>query len=252
MNIKPDISSLPDFQNIFETIPGMYLILFPDFSIAMVNGAFARATMTKPEDIIGRNIFEVFPESSNTSEANSKSIVTTSFERVLKDRVTDKVEQLRFDLLNPEANNNEFITKYWSLSSVPVVNKKSDQVEYIVSSIEDITEVVRLQKVEQNSEDRFFKIFNMSPEAKAISRIKDGKFLYANTANEKLTGWTPEEMIGKSSEELRIVDEDERARIRELMKAYGHLRDTEIKIRTKTGEYKYAYVNVEMIELDGE
>src|SRR6478609_4938387 len=175
MNTKPDISRLPDFQNIFETIPGMYLILSPDLSIMMVNGAFAAATMTKPEEIIGRNVFEVFPESNNTSEANSRTIVTASFERVLKDKVSDKVDQLRFDVLNPETNNTEFVTKYWSVTSLPVISKISNQTEYIVASVEDVTEVTRLKKLEQTSEERFLKIFNMSPEAKVISRVKDGK-----------------------------------------------------------------------------
>jgi PAS domain S-box-containing protein len=252
MNTKSDISSLPDFQNIFETIPGMYLILAPDLSIVLVNGAFAAATMTKAEDIIGRNIFDVFPESTNTSEANSKTTITASFERVLKDKVSDKVDHLRFDVLDPGSKSKEFITKYWSVDSLPVLNKNSEMVEYIVSSVEDVTEVIRLKNAERISDERFFKIFNLSPEPKAIIRVSDGHYLYVNAANEQLVGWTREEMIGKTSLELKIIDPEERERVMNFMEKEGKLKGIEMKLRHRNGEIIDAYVNTEVIELDGE
>jgi len=51
-----------DFRPIFEATPGLYLGLAPDFSTVAVNDAYCRATMTVREQIVGRGLFEVFPD----------------------------------------------------------------------------------------------------------------------------------------------------------------------------------------------
>ncbi len=57
MNNYPDIFSRPEFQSFFEAIPGVYLILNPDFTIKEVSDTYLKATMTQRDEIIGRGIF---------------------------------------------------------------------------------------------------------------------------------------------------------------------------------------------------
>jgi hypothetical protein len=54
--------SSPDLQALFRRTPGLRLVLAPDLTIVAVNDAHARATMTECHEIVGRNIFEVFPD----------------------------------------------------------------------------------------------------------------------------------------------------------------------------------------------
>ena len=53
-----------DFGSIFAAAPGPYLLLAPDpaFTILAVNDAYLAATMTRPEQLVGRGIFEAFPD----------------------------------------------------------------------------------------------------------------------------------------------------------------------------------------------
>jgi len=44
----------PDFKKIFESAPGLYLILLPDLTIVAVSNSYANATMTKREEILGK------------------------------------------------------------------------------------------------------------------------------------------------------------------------------------------------------
>jgi PAS domain-containing protein len=55
-------SPTPNFRAIFEAIPGAYLVLAPDLTIVAVSDSYARATMTERAQIVGRGIFEVFPD----------------------------------------------------------------------------------------------------------------------------------------------------------------------------------------------
>ena len=50
----------PDFQLLFQSAPGCYLVLTPDLTIIAVSDAYLRATMTKRDEILDRRLFDVF------------------------------------------------------------------------------------------------------------------------------------------------------------------------------------------------
>ena len=59
----------PDFRRLFESAPGLYLVLAPDLRIVAASDAYLRATMTHREDILGRGLFEVFPDNPDDPAA---------------------------------------------------------------------------------------------------------------------------------------------------------------------------------------
>jgi hypothetical protein len=60
--IPSGLTGTPDFQALFESAPGLYPVLEPDLAIAAVSNAYLQATMTQRAEILGRNIFDVFPD----------------------------------------------------------------------------------------------------------------------------------------------------------------------------------------------
>ena len=54
--------AVPDFRVLFEAAPGLYLILSTDFTIVGASDAYLAATMTRREEIVGRELFDVFPD----------------------------------------------------------------------------------------------------------------------------------------------------------------------------------------------
>ncbi len=59
----------PDFQALFESAPGLYLVLTPALKIVAVSDAYLKATMTKREKVLGRGLFEVFPDNPDDPTA---------------------------------------------------------------------------------------------------------------------------------------------------------------------------------------
>ena len=49
-------------QGLFESLPGLFLILTTELKIVAASDAYLDATMTRRDDLIGRGIFEVFPD----------------------------------------------------------------------------------------------------------------------------------------------------------------------------------------------
>ncbi len=74
--------SSPDFRALFESAPGLYLVLKPDLTIVAATDAYLRVAMTKREEILGRGIFDVFPDNPNDPTATGVSNLRSSLERV--------------------------------------------------------------------------------------------------------------------------------------------------------------------------
>ena len=96
-NTKP---TEPDFKALFQFSPGLYLVLSPSLQIVAVSDAYLRATMTKREDIIGRGLFEVFPDNPDDPVATGVHNLHASLQRVLKKKEPDAMAVQKYDIQN--------------------------------------------------------------------------------------------------------------------------------------------------------
>jgi signal transduction histidine kinase len=144
---------LRDFRVLFESVPGLYMVLRRDLTIAAASDAFLRATMTKREEILGRGVFDVFPANPHDPGASGVSnLATASFERVLRQGVSDAMAVQKYDIQRPESEGGGFEERYWSPINSPVFGK-GEEVVYIIQRVEDVTEFLRLQQRERERED---------------------------------------------------------------------------------------------------
>src|SRR4029077_14729051 len=110
----------PDYRLLFETAPGPYLVLTPDLTIAAVNDAYLAATMTKRDEIVGRGLFEVFPDNPDDRAATGVRNRRPSLDRVRERRPPDTMAVQKYDIRRPESAGGGFEERYWSPTNVPV------------------------------------------------------------------------------------------------------------------------------------
>lgn len=139
----------PDYQSLFESAPGLYLILNPSFKIIAASDTYLSATMTKREEITGRHLFDVFPSNPEDTSANGISNLNASLKFVLKNRSTHTMAVQKYDIRRPDGTFEE---RFWSPMNKPVLNKKGE-VKYIIHRVEDVTDFVRI-KNEQDKKDK--------------------------------------------------------------------------------------------------
>ena len=130
-----------DFHLLFESAPGLFLVLDPDLQIVAVTDAYVQATMTERTRILGRAIFEIFPDNPDDPDAEGVRNLRVSLDRVLRDRVTDSMPVQRYDIRRPDG---EFEERFWSPTNSPVLDSAGN-VRYIIHRVEDVTEFVRLE-----------------------------------------------------------------------------------------------------------
>ena len=137
----------PDFQMLFESVPGLYLVLTPDLKIVAVSDAYLRATMTTREEILGRDIFDVFPDNPADASATGVGNLRASLERVLQHRAADAMAVQKYDIRRPEAEGGGFEARYWSPINSPVFGRHQE-ISYIIHRVEDVTEFIRLKQAD--------------------------------------------------------------------------------------------------------
>lgn len=144
-------SSGIDFQHLFESIPGLYLVLSPELIIVAVSDAYLKATLTERSKIIGHDIFEIFPDNPDDPSASGVGNLRASIQRVLDTRVPDAMAVQKYDIQRPESEGGGFEVRYWSPLNTPVLGK-DNKVQYIIHRVENVTEFIRLkqQGTEQN------------------------------------------------------------------------------------------------------
>jgi len=141
----------PDFRALFEGIPGLYLVLRPDLTIAAVSAAYLAATMTRREEILDRDIFDVFPDNPDDPMATGVSNLRASLLCVIEDRVSDTMAVQKYDVRRPASEGGGFEERHWSPVNSPVLSDTGDVV-WIIHRVEDVTEFIRAKQQEQVQE----------------------------------------------------------------------------------------------------
>jgi signal transduction histidine kinase len=138
----------PDFARLFDWAPGIYLVLLPDapkFTMVAANQARLRATMSTPEQTIGKGLFELFPDNPDDPSATGTRNLRISLNRVVETRQPDSMAVQKYDIPKPQSEGGGFEERYWSPINTPVLDE-TGKLLYIIHRVEDVTEFVRLKQ----------------------------------------------------------------------------------------------------------
>ena len=103
----------------------------------------------------------------------------------------------------------------------------------------------------RTGEEKFRRVFHLSPVAIAISSLAEGRLIEANAAYWKLTGFEPRSAIGKTTVELGTWSSDhERQNFVSKLKEQRSLHDPAYQIRSQSGEYRTTLAFYELIEIE--
>jgi signal transduction histidine kinase len=137
-----------DFRRLFESAPGLYLILAPDLSITGVSDAYLAATMTRREAIVGRGLFEVFPDNPDDPAADGVSNLRASLNTVLSTRKPHTMAVQKYDI---RRTDGAFEVRHWSPLNKPVLSD-SGELLCIIHRVEDVTAFVQMQQEQRRNE----------------------------------------------------------------------------------------------------
>jgi signal transduction histidine kinase len=134
-----------DFEIIFESVPGLYLILDAGLTISAVSNAYLAATMTERQQILGKNLFEVFPDNPDDLTATGATNLRASLNFVIQHKKPHTMAVQKYDIRKPDGTFEE---KYWSPLNKPVLDNEG-KIIYIIHRVEDVTEFVKMKQADE-------------------------------------------------------------------------------------------------------
>lgn len=184
------------FRLLFEASPTPFLVLTPAFQIVAVSNSYLRATMTRRQDIVGRGLFEVFPDNPNDPAADGVQNLRNSLNKVLSLRQPDEMAIQKYDIRRPAEEGGSFEERYWSPLNIPVFNDKRE-ITYIIHRVEDVTESIRTTKALQESEDHLRLLVDSVKDYAIFMLDPTGHVKSWNQGAEAIKGYKSSEIIGR-------------------------------------------------------
>lgn len=134
----PDPAS-PDYAALFRVLPSPYMVIDRDLNYVDVNDAYCAVLERRREDLLGRNLFEAFP---NTGESGRR--LRESFERVISTGEPDSMALIPYAIERPASRGGGYEMRYWSAAHVPLLDAEG-RTRFIVQNTVDVTELQRLK-----------------------------------------------------------------------------------------------------------
>ncbi len=181
------------FKLLFEQLPGLYLILNPDFTIVAVSDPYLKATLTIREEIIGRNIFDVFPDNPDDNTATGVFNLRASLNYVVQRGQPHAMADQQYDIRRPDGTFEE---RYWSPLNSPIFDEQQ-QLCYIVHKVQDVTANRKTTSLLKKNKYDFQLLVNSVKDYAIFMLDKNGCVASWNSGAEYIKGYTAEEIMGK-------------------------------------------------------
>jgi signal transduction histidine kinase len=137
-------SQPPDFRLLFESLPEKYLVIDPNLVIVAASDAYLAATLTQRGGMVGRRLFDVFPDNPDDPATEGARNLRASLTRVLRQRTRDSMSVQKYDIPRPANAGGGFEERFWTVSNSPVV-APDGSLACIVHAVEDVTEYIQRQ-----------------------------------------------------------------------------------------------------------
>jgi PAS domain S-box-containing protein len=218
-------------QLVLDSIPVRVFWKDRDSIYLGCNQHFAKdAGLESPEQIIGRNDFELgWHEQAELYRLDDQQVMQSG------------LPKLNYE--EPQTSPDE--TRLWLQTSKIPLKDLDGNVFGVLGVYEDITE-------RKLAEERFVKAFQSSPLPIIISGMKDGLLLDVNDGFEIATGYSRDEIVGKTSLEIGLWRNiTDRQRFIEILQKDGKVRNFETDFHNKAGESMTFEISAETIEHGG-
>lgn len=209
----PSVDSVIDFGELFDVLPSPHMVLDANHCYVAVNRAYEQAVMRSRDEMMGRNLFDLFP---NDGESGRR--LRDSFNRVLETGEPDTLAYIPYDLPRPPELGGGMEVRYWTAVHTPILGRDGEP--YVMQNTVDVTDIVglrqaaslpfragetqlleRAREAEQqhqallNESAEFRRLFQLAPGFFAVLSGPDHVFTFANDAYLRLVG--DRELIGK-------------------------------------------------------
>ena len=222
-----------------EALPVRLFLKGLDLRYQACNAALAADVgLASPAAVVGLSDFDLYaPEQAEAFQREDRRVIDSgqaSLGRVI------------------EVRSPRGVSGWQRVSKVPA-RGADGRVAGVIGVYEDVTEPEQTRRALEASERRYRFALQTTVDAININRLRDGVYIDCSRGFFETTGYSREEVIGRSSLELGIwVDPDVRMAMADALRDTGLCREIEARFRKKNGDIMWGLFSASLMELDGE
>lgn len=150
-------------------------------------------------------------------------------------------------------NPKEGLTKWILINAHPEFRAGDEKPFSVFTTFLDITESKEAQSNLLEEEEKFRVAFQLSPDLISISMMSDGRYVDVNEQFVNLSGYTREEIIGKTSNELNFwPNPGDRSKLMERLANNRSTKNLELEFNLKGNKSITGLVSFSVIDIGGE
>ena len=225
----------------YDFSPAGHLTLDTSGTIVEANLRAATVLGVNRKELIGQSFGHfVARDDQDTLHRHCQEVLKTGTRQSCEVRLTEKPGVSCCVHLESIAMHEEpGRSVHWRTALLDITERKRAEQEQ-TRLIEDLT----------RSQQHFQSLFHWIPSAVGISTVAEGRFIDVNEGFSRLTGYTREEVIGRTTLELGLwADPSQRAIVLQELQKQGHLHNREGRLRTKSGEIRSFMISLHPIQL---
>jgi PAS domain S-box-containing protein len=140
----------PDFEALFRASPYPYLVMANDLTIIGASDAYLRAVGRTEAEIVGRYLFDAFPENPDDPDSTNVIQVKSSLMKALATGQPDTAAFIRYAVPLKTAQGVVFQERFWSTVHTPVLGADG-KVAFLIQNAIDVTDLYSFNKSSQTA-----------------------------------------------------------------------------------------------------
>jgi len=219
-----------NLQTLFNSVDDFLFVLDMEGYIMQVNPIVLKRLGYPESELLGEHVLKVHPP-----DRHEEGVA------IIADMVAGKIESCPIPLMEKDG------------TQIPVETKVSQgrwgdhDVFFGVSR--DITERIQAEKELRESKYKFHSLFDLSPQAIALTEVDTGKLIDVNNKFCELTKYSKKEVIGLTTTEVGFYSEEDRNRFIKELQASGEVSGLEMGFKPKDGSILHVLMSAKIIEI---
>jgi PAS domain S-box-containing protein len=144
------MSQLPDFEALFRVSPYPYLLMDRQLTIIGANHAYLKSTGRLEADLLGRYVFDAFPENPDDPSSTNVAEVRASLLRAIATGEPDTTAFLRYSVPRQTADGTVFDERFWSTVHTPV-RGADGEVAFVAQNAIDVSDLYSFDRHTQTA-----------------------------------------------------------------------------------------------------
>ena len=129
-----------DFFAVFDLGTSPHMILDRELRFVAVNRSYEAATMRSRDELLGKRLFDVFPESGETEQR-----LRLSLETAFETGQPDTIAIIPYEISLPEHRGGGREIRYWSATHIPILGPDGTAI-YVIQNTNDVTAIAQMKQ----------------------------------------------------------------------------------------------------------